>query len=93
MLETQALYDLSLIWKEASYVYPRNRELLTGQATYGSTGTPMILNIGFAGARICSVGYKLLDGTAFLNQGIQADIMTDAFDESLLLKALEHITP
>lgn len=51
------------------------RATILGERTYGSTGTPLLLPLRGGGtARVVSVGYRLLDGTEFINRGIQPDI-------------------
>ena len=46
--------------------------IIIGTKTYGSTGTPLLLDLPFnIKARICSVGYQALDGTDFINKGIR----------------------
>lgn len=51
------------------------RATILGERTYGSTGTPLLLPLRGGGtARVVSVGYRLLDGTAFINRGIQPDV-------------------
>ncbi len=50
------------------------RARIIGTPTFGSTGTPLLLSLPGGGrARICSVYYTLLDGTAFIGRGIQPD--------------------
>lgn len=54
------------------------RALLLGTPTHGSTGTPFLCRLRCGGhARICSVGYRLLDGTEFIGRGIQPDILLE----------------
>ena len=62
------------------------RAKLVGQDTYGSSGTPMILRMGKLLGQIVSVGYRLLDGTEFINRGIQADVpaTVDELEEKAL---------
>ena len=51
------------------------RGLILGEATYGSTGSPLLLRLPEdGGAQIVSVGYELADGTPFIGCGIQPDI-------------------
>ncbi len=53
----------------------RQRATIIGTETHGSTGTPLLLELNCGGrARICSVGYKLMDGTEFIGCGIKPDI-------------------
>lgn len=52
-----------------------HRATILGERTYGSTGTPLLLPLRGGGtARVVSVGYRMLDGTDFINRGIQPDI-------------------
>ena len=49
--------------------------IIIGTETYGSTGTPLMLDLPFnIKARICSVGYQALDGTDFINKGIKPNL-------------------
>ena len=62
-----------------------HRAAVIGATTCGTTGTPMLLKLRCGGsARICSVGYRLLDGTAFLGLGIQPDIPIEPTPEDIL---------
>lgn len=62
-----------------------HRAAVIGATTCGTTGTPMLLKLRCGGsARICSVGYQLLDGTAFLGLGIQPDIPIEPTPEDIL---------
>ena len=62
-----------------------HRAAVIGAPTCGTTGTPMLLKLRCGGsARICSVGYRLLDGTAFLGLGIQPDIPIEPTPEDIL---------
>lgn len=50
------------------------RATILGTPTHGSTGTPFLLPLPMGGgARICSVGYRLSDGTEFITLGIRPD--------------------
>ena len=70
-----------------------------GTETRGTTGTPLIQTLRCGGMmRICSVGYKLLDGTDFIGCGIRPDIpceiTVEAYQHSydaVLAKALNRI--
>ena len=54
------------------------RAALMGEATFGSTGTPLLKRLHLGGLmRICSVGYRLLDGTKFIGKGIEPDIFVE----------------
>lgn len=56
-----------------------HRATILGEPTFGSTGTPLLMNLAGGGSfRICSVGYRLLDGTEFIGTGIQPDIRMPA---------------
>ena len=62
-----------------------HRAAVIGAPTCGTTGTPMLLKLRCGGsARICSVGYQLLDGTAFLGLGIRPDIPIEPAPEDIL---------
>lgn len=62
-----------------------HRAAVIGAPTCGTTGTPMLLKLRCGGsARICSVGYRLLDGTAFLGLGIRPDISIEPTPEDIL---------
>lgn len=51
------------------------RATVIGTPTCGTTGTPLLQALSCGGhARICSVGYRLLDGTEFIGRGIAPDI-------------------
>lgn len=51
-----------------------HRATIIGSPTCGTTGTPLLQDLSCGSMRICSVGYKLLDGTEFIGKGIQPDI-------------------
>ncbi len=51
-----------------------HRGTLIGKPTFGSTGTPYMVNLRCGGrAQVVSVGYRLLDGTEFIGKGIIPD--------------------
>lgn len=51
------------------------RGAVIGEATQGTTGTPLILGLSGGGrARVCSIGNRLIDGTEFVGEGIKPDI-------------------
>ncbi len=61
-----------------------HRATIMGTPTTGTTGTPMILPLSCGGrARICSVGYRLFDGTEFIGVGIQPNIQVETHLEDL----------
>lgn len=52
-----------------------NIGVIVGDNTYGSTGTPYVLKLSDgSSARICTVKCSLLNGTEFINKGIEPDI-------------------
>lgn len=54
------------------------RAKIIGTPTHGSTGTPLIQPMFSGGsARICSVGYELLDGSDFIGKGISPDVFAE----------------
>lgn len=51
------------------------RGTVVGEATQGTTGTPLLLPLSGGGrARICSIGNRLIDGTEFIGVGIVPDL-------------------
>lgn len=50
------------------------RATLIGSPTYGTSGTPLLYRLSCGMLRVCSVGYRLLDGTEWLGSGIAPDI-------------------
>ena len=55
-----------------------HRAAIVGTETCGTTGTPLMQSLCCGGAmRICSVGYRLMDGTEFIGCGIQPDIFCE----------------
>lgn len=75
------------------------RAAIIGTPTQGTTGTPLLLSLSCGGrARVCSVGYRLLDGTEFIGCGIQPDLYVDRAEDDLaqgvdpvLTAALRHL--
>ncbi len=58
----------------ASMFRSSHRAELVGEPTFGSTGTPYHIPLRCGGrAQVVSVGYRLLDGTEFIGQGIAPD--------------------
>lgn len=54
------------------------RATIIGTATCGTTGTPLMQKLSCGGwVRICSVGYRLMDGTEFIGCGINPDIICE----------------
>ena len=55
------------------------RATIVGTETCGTTGTPLLQELSCGGwMRICSVGYRLMDGTEFVGCGIKPDIYWEA---------------
>lgn len=51
------------------------RATIVGTETCGTTGTPLMQELSCGGwMRVCSVGYRLMDGTEFVGCGIKPDI-------------------
>ncbi|MBQ8813645.1 MAG: hypothetical protein IJZ85_04030 [Lachnospiraceae bacterium] len=62
----------------AIFLSSDHRATRIGTPTHGSTGTPMLLSLSCGGgARVCSVGYQLMDGTEFIGVGIVPDILME----------------
>ncbi|MGN1000049.1 MAG: S41 family peptidase [Faecousia sp.] len=56
-----------------------HRATIVGTETCGTTGTPLMQKLSCGGRmRICSVGYRLLDGTEFIGCGIKPDFFCEA---------------
>lgn len=54
------------------------RATVIGTETCGTTGTPLMQKLSCGGwMRICSVGYRLMDGTEFVGCGIKPDIFCE----------------
>ena len=77
-----------------------NRRALTlGTPTCGTTGTPLLQRLRCGGSmRVCSVAYRLLDGTEFIGRGIvpdaECEISADdlrAGTDSVLREALRRL--
>ncbi len=67
-----AAEDLTAMFKS------NGRARLIGTPTYGSSGTPLLQPVPGGGTgRVCSVGYKLLDGTEFIGRGIMPDLQVE----------------
>lgn len=75
------------------------RATVIGTETCGTTGTPLMQKLSCCGwMRICSVGYRLMDGTEFIGCGIKPDIFceisVDDFQkeyDSVLGRGLLHL--
>ena len=58
--------------------HTNQRATIIGTATCGTTGTPLMQKLSCGGwMRICSVGYRLMDGTEFIGCGINPDILCE----------------
>lgn len=56
-----------------------HRAQIIGTETCGTTGTPLVQKLSCGGRlRICSVGYRLMDGTEFIGCGIKPDVFCEA---------------
>ena len=55
-----------------------HRAQIIGQPTCGTSGTPLLKGLYCGTLRVCSVGYRLKDGTEFIGEGIQPDVFSDA---------------
>ena len=54
------------------------RAAIIGTPTCGTSGTPLMQKLSSGGwMRICSVGYRLMDGTEFIGSGIEPDIFSE----------------
>lgn len=67
----------------AAFFRTNHRAALIGAPTCGTTGTPLIQPLSAGSARICTVGYTLLDGTEFIGKGIQPDIPIEPNSDDL----------
>ena len=67
----------------AAFFRTNKRAVLIGAPTCGTTGTPLIQPLSAGSARICTVGYKLLDGTEFIGIGIEPDIHIEPTSDDL----------
>ena len=58
------------------------RAAVIGTPTCGTTGTPFMQDLSSGGwMRICSVAYRLMDGTEFIGRGITPDIFSEISEE------------
>lgn len=74
------------------------RAAIIGTPTCGTSGTPLLQTLSCGTARICSVGYRLLDGTEFIGKGIEPDILAEPTSDDIrqgrdtvLLRALDYL--
>lgn len=56
-----------------SFFRSNHRATLIGEPTCGTSGTPVLRTLSCGTLRVCSVGYRLLDGTWWLGRGIHPD--------------------
>lgn len=62
-----------------------SRATVVGTETCGTTGTPYMRRLSCGGwMRVCSVGYRLMDGTEFIGCGIQPDVFCEITPEEYL---------
>lgn len=67
-----AAEDFTVLFKNA------NRGKVVGTSTGGSTGNPIVIDLGWGYyGRICTRHEKLADGTEFIGVGIQPDIVVE----------------
>ncbi len=85
-----AAEDFAVLFKNA------NRGLVIGSPTGGSTGNPIMIDLGWGYyGRICTRHERLADGTEFIGVGIQPDIPVEesesvlSGDDNVLKKALQ----
>lgn len=67
----------------AAFFRSNGRAALIGEPTCGTTGTPLIQPLSAGSARICTVGYRLMDGTEFIGKGIVPDIHVETNGENI----------
>ena len=58
----------------AAFFRSHKRAVIMGQPTCGTSGTPLMKGLHCGTLRVCSVGYRLKDGTEFIGIGMQPDI-------------------
>lgn len=82
----------------AAFFRTNHRAHLIGMPTCGTTGTPLVQPLSAGYARICTVGYQLLDGTEFIGKGIEPDIYLEPNvteirqgKDAVLERALEYL--
>lgn len=59
------------------------RATLIGSPTCGTSGTPLLYKLSCGTLRVCSVGYRLLDGTEWLGSGITPDLLIEPQEEDI----------
>lgn len=70
-----------------------NRATIIGQPTCGTSGTPLLKGLHCGTLRVCSVGYRLKDGTEFIGKGIRPDVPVDICrdKDAVLEAALDYL--
>ena len=88
-----AAEDFTVLFKNA------NRGKLVGTPTGGSTGNPILVDLGWGYyGRICTRHEKLADGTEFIGVGIQPDVVVEETEsvifgnDNVIEEALKIIT-
>ncbi|MBD5268576.1 MAG: peptidase S41 [Bacteroides sp.] len=88
-----AAEDFTVLFKNA------NRGKVVGTPTGGSTGNPILIDLGWGyTGRICTRHEKLADGTEFIGVGIQPDVVveeTESFifgNDNMIEEALKIMT-
>ena len=71
--------------------HTNQRAVIIGTETCGTTGTPLMQKLSCGGwMRICSVGYRLMDGTEFIGCGIKPDIFCEISADDFA-KGYDHV--
>ena len=88
-----AAEDFTVLFKNA------NRGKVVGTPTGGSTGNPILIDLGWGyTGRICTRHEKLADGTEFIGVGIQPDVVVEETEsvifgnDNMIEEALKIIT-
>ena len=102
--DTQAVFDgpvvlltsrktVSAAEDFTAFFRSNNRATIIGQPTCGTSGTPLLKGLHCGTLRVCSVGYRLKDGTEFIGTGIQPDIPVERCPgrDAVLEAALEYM--
>lgn len=103
--DTQAVFDgpvmlltsrktVSAAEDFTAFFRSNNRATVIGQPTCGTSGTPLLKGLHCGTLRVCSVGYRLKDGTEFIGKGIEPDIRVDSVKnagDKVLEAALDYL--
>lgn len=103
--DTQAVFDgpvvlltsrktVSAAEDFTAFFRSNNRATIIGQPTCGTSGTPLLKGLHCGTLRVCSVGYRLKDGTEFIGKGIEPDIRVDSVKDAgdkVLKAALDYL--